>query len=201
MRLRRFLTVVVPVLALAAGCAEAGGPFAGADQAVPVAPRLNSVSVVGVQQVAAYKQAKAKPANLWAKAWIGPAGGTLEYYGFRIVVPAGAVSKVTMFTLTLPKDGTLRAVAEFGPHNVTFAQPITIELPYVGTTAEGYDAKALWYDAAAGAWVDVGGALSADGQRVKATVTHFSEYGTKNTRSETPSDSEVFGGGTSTSGG
>lgn len=197
MRLRRFLSGVVPVLALAAGCAEAGGPFAGAEQAVPVAPRLNSETTVGVQRVASYKHAKAKPVNLWAKAWIGPAGGSVEYYGFRIVVPAGAVSKVTMFTITLPKDGTVRAIAEFGPHNVTFAQPITIELPYVGTTAEGYAAKALWYDAAAASWVDVGGTLSADGQRVQATVTHFSEYGTKHTKD----DVEIFGGSTSTSGG
>ena len=194
MRLRRFLSGVVPVLALAAGCAEAGGPFAGAEQAVPVAPRLNIEATAGVQPVASYKQAKAKPANLWAKAWIGPAGGSVEYYGFRIVVPAGAVSKVTMFTITLPKDGTVRALAEFGPHNVTFAQPITIELPYAGTTAEGYDAQALWYDESANAWVDAGGTLSADGQRVKTSVTHFSEYGTAEPAS-------VFGGGTSTSGG
>lgn len=197
MRLRRFLSGVVPVLALAAGCAEAGGPFAGADQAVPVEARLASettVRVQNVEQVASYKTPKAKPANLWAKAWIGPAGGSVDYYGFRLVVPAGAVSKVTMFTITLPKDGTVRALAEFGPHNVTFAQPITIELPYAGTTAEGYEAKALWYDESAKAWVNVGGGLSADGQRVKTTVTHFSEYGTAETTA-------AYGGGTSSSGG
>jgi hypothetical protein len=197
MRLRRFLSGVVPVLALAAGCAEAGGPFAGADQAVPVQARVSgetTLRVANAEQVAAYKVPKAKPENLWAKAWIGPGGGSVEYYGFRIVVPAGAVSKVTMFTITLPKDGTERALAEFGPHNVTFAQPITIELPYAGTTAEGYDAKALWYDEAARAWTSVGGTLSADGQRVKTTVTHFSEYGTAG-------PAGVFGGGTSTSGG
>lgn len=197
MRLRRFLSGVVPVLALAAGCAEAGGPFGGVDQAVPVQARVSGeteLRVQNVEQVASYKVPKAKPENLWAKAWIGPAGGSVEYYGFRLVVPAGAVSKVTMFTITLPKDGTLRALAEFGPHNVTFAQPITIELPYAGTTAEGYDAKALWYDESAKAWVGVGGGLSADGQRVKATVTHFSTYGTSEPMG-------VFGGGTSTSGG
>ena len=196
MRLRRFLSGVVPVLALAAGCAEAG-PFGGADQAVPVQARLKgetTLRVAEAEQVAAYKVPKSKPENLWAKAWIGPAGGSVEYYGFRIVVPAGAVSKVTMFTITLPKDGTVRALAEFGPHNVTFAQPITIELPYAGTTAEGYDAQALWYDESANAWVDAGGTLSADGQRVKTSVTHFSEYGTAEPAS-------VFGGGTSTSGG
>ena len=40
MRLRRFLFGVVPVLAFAAGCGEADGPFGGAGQAAPVQPRL-----------------------------------------------------------------------------------------------------------------------------------------------------------------
>jgi len=181
MRLRRFLFGVVPVLALVAGCGEAGGPFAGVEQAAPVQPRLSTetaLRLTEVHRVAAYKVARAKPANLWAKAWIGPAGGTLSYYGFRIVVPAGAVDKVTMFTLSLPKEGTERAVAEFGPHNVVFAQPVTIELPYVGTTSEGYEAAALWYDESVNLWTPIGGTLTADGQRVQAQVRHFSTYGT-----------------------
>ncbi len=178
MRLRRFLFGVVPVLALAAGCGEAGGPFGGAGQAAPVGPRLTETTLQNVERVAAYKEGKTKPVNLWAKAWIGPGGGTLSYYGFRIVVPAGAVDKVTMFSLSLPKEGTERALAEFGPHNVKFAQPITIELPYVGTTSEGYAAGALWFDESTKLWTSVGGTLTADGQRVQAQVWHFSTYGT-----------------------
>lgn len=193
MRLRRFLFGVVPVLALVAGCGEAGGPLAGVEQVSPVQPRLateTSLRLTDVNQVAAYKVAKARPINLWAKAWIGPAGGTLSYHGFRIVVPAGAVDKVTMFTLTLPKEGLERAVAEFGPHNVRFAQPITIELPYVGTTSEGYGAGALWFDESVNQWTSVGGTLTADGQRVQTQVWHFSTYGT-----------QAFGGTMTSSGG
>jgi hypothetical protein len=181
MRLSRFLLGLVPVLALVAGCGEAGGPFGGAERAAPVQARIageTTLRIENVERVAAYKVVKARPANLWAKAWIGPAGGTLDYYGFRIVVPAGAVDKVTMFTLSLPKEGTERALAEFGPHNVKFAQPITIELPYVGTTSEGYGAAALWFDESANQWTSVGGALTADGQRVQTQVWHFSTYGT-----------------------
>jgi hypothetical protein len=75
---------------------------------------------------------------------------------------------------------------------VKFAQPITIELPYVGTTSEGFAAKALWYDESTNRWTDQGGTLSADGQRVQTQVWHFSTYGAADTR----------GGGTvSTSGG
>lgn len=197
MRLRRFLYGVVPVLALAAGCGDAGDPFAGVERAEPVQARLatseETLTLTEVHRVAAYKVAKVKPVNLWAKAWIGPGGGTLSYYGFRIVVPAGAVSKVTMFTLTLPKEGTERAVAEFGPHNVKFAQPITIELPYVGTTSEGYAPQAVWYDESVKLWVREGGVLTADGQRVAAQVWHFSTHGTE--------DTQAFGGGMSSSGG
>lgn len=190
MRLRRFL-FVMPMLALAAGCSEMGGPQV--EMAPPVEARATgemSLTLQQVETVAAYKEARVKPENLWAKAWIGPRGGTLEYYGFRIVVPAGAVDKVTMFTLSLPKEGTERALAEFGPHNVKFAQPITIELPYAGTTAEGYGAKALWYDESTKQWTDQGGTLSADGLRVQTQVWHFSTYGTA-----------FMGGGMSSSGG
>lgn len=193
MRLRRFLFGVVPVLALVAGCGEAGGPFGGVERASPVQARATgetALRLMEVHQVAAYKVVKAKPANLWAKAWIGPAGGTLDYYGFRIVVPAGAVDKVTMFTLSLPKEGTERALAEFGPHNVRFAQPITIELPYVGTTSEGFGAGTLWFDESVNQWTPVGGTLTADGQRVQTQVWHFSTYGT-----------QAFGGTLTSSGG
>lgn len=193
MRLRRFL-FVMPMLALAAGCSEMGGPQV--EMAPPVEARATgemSLTLQQVETVAAYKEARVKPENLWAKAWIGPRGGTLEYYGFRIVVPAGAVDKVTMFTLSLPKEGTERALAEFGPHNVKFAQPITIELPYVGTTSEGYAAGALWFDESINQWTSVGGTLTADGQRVQTQVWHFSTYGTQ--------DTQAFGGSTSTSGG
>jgi hypothetical protein len=192
MRLRRFLCGVVPLLALA-GCSEAELPGAATAVAPPVAARAGgetALALENVEKVAAYRTPKSKPANLWAKAWIGPQGGTLEYYGFRIVVPAGAVDRVTMFTLSLPKEGTERALAEFGPHNVSFAQPITIQLPYVGTTAEGYEPGVLWYDESIKLWTPVGGTLTADGQRVQTQVMHFSDYGTAER-----------GGGMSSSGG
>lgn len=207
MRLARFLTGVVPMLALVAACGEAGSPLSGAELAVPVESRVadqTALRVVNVERVAEYRVRHTRPENLWAKAWIGPAGGTVEYYGFRLIVPAGAVSKTTMFSISLPKDGTERALAEFGPHNVTFAAPITIELPYVGTTAEGFAARTLWFDEGANQWVNVGGVLTADGQRVKTAVSHFSTYGTAETRTSSTgsaSTSDAGGGTASTSGG
>ena len=194
------------MLALVAACGEAGDPLMGAERAVPVSARAadeTALRVREVEEVAAYRDRRGRPEKLWAKAWIGPAGGTLEYYGFRIVVPAGAVKRTTMFSLSLPREGTERALAEFGPHNVTFAVPITIELPYAGTTAEGSAPRALWFDESARAWVGVGGTLTADGRRVKTSVSHFSLYasGAPGVVTTTGGSTTSDGGGTSTSGG
>ncbi|WP_325312076.1 hypothetical protein [Longimicrobium sp.] len=127
----------------------------------------------------------------WAKAWIGPEGGRVDFQGFTIVVPAGAVDKVTMFTIRLPVDpnGSERVVAEFGPHNVPFAKPVTIGLPVRGTTVEGNTAAHVvwWSDG----WVNMGGTVSADGTQILTQTPHFSEYGVTAER----------GGGMSVSGG
>ena len=117
----------------------------------------------------------------WAKEWIGPAGGRLELDGFAIDVPAGAVSKATQFSIRLPVDpkGSERVVAEFGPHGATFPVPVTIELPYAGTSLEGdlWSGTILWWNPASRDWIDMGASLTADGLRMSTTTSHFSLYG------------------------
>ena len=117
----------------------------------------------------------------WAKQWIGPAGGRLEFNGFAIDVPAGAVSRTTQFSIRLPVDpsGAEHVVAEFGPHEATFAVPVTIELPYAGTSLEGalWSGTILWWDPSSRDWVDMGSSLTADGLRISTTTSHFSIYG------------------------
>lgn len=115
----------------------------------------------------------------WAKAWIGPSGGSVRLLDFEIVVPPGAVSKTTQFEIRLPMDrsGAERAMAEFRPHNVTFAAPVTIRLPLRGTTAEAMAApEVLWWNG--GEWIPFVTAATADG-RIETTTTHFSTYGTE----------------------
>jgi hypothetical protein len=117
----------------------------------------------------------------WVRQWIGPEGGRLELNGFAIDVPAGAVSRTTQFSIRLPVDprGAERVVAEFGPHEAVFAVPVTIELPYAGTSLEGAlgSGTILWWNPAERDWVDVGAALTADGLRISTTTSHFSLYG------------------------
>ena len=163
---------------LSAGCTEAGqAPFA----AQPAGP---SLSTQAMQPLARFRQ-KPQLTIAWAKKWIGPEGGRLDFMGFAIEVPAGAVDKVTMFSVRLPVDpgGSEFVVAELGPHNVPFKRPVSIEFPYRGTTIEGAASPTVvWWNAG---WVDVGGTVTADGQRLRTSTDHFSTYGTTDERGGT----------------
>lgn len=128
----------------------------------------------------------------WAKKWMGPEGGRLDFQGFAIEVPPGAVSKRTQFSIRLPVDpnGSERVVAEFGPHQ-TFAEPVVIELPYAGTSAYGGDATVGWWNPDVSVWQDVGGELTTDGLRLRTSTDHFSTYGTV----ERQGDTVILSGG------
>jgi hypothetical protein len=186
--LRRLsLVAIAGAVSLATGCADlpsgTGAPLSPAD-AGP------SLSRSQVSPLARYQQ-KPQITVAWARTWIGPEGGRLDFRGFAIDVPAGAVDRVTQFSIRLPVDpqGSERVVAEFGPHGATFDVPVTIEFPYRGTSIEGSPfAKVVWWD---GAWVDMGGTVTADGERLSTTTDHFSVYGT----------TEERGGGITVSGG
>lgn len=124
------------------------------------------------------------PPNLlfgYALRIIGPAGGTVKLLGFEVVVPPGAVSRPTVFTIRLPADpfGRQHVYAEFGPHGQQFAVPVTIKLPYDGTTSEGELAvHVLWFNGSQ--WVPFQTSLTGDG-RIQAQTNHFSDYGTEQT--------------------
>ncbi|MBW3571401.1 MAG: hypothetical protein KY467_09860 [Gemmatimonadetes bacterium] len=179
-------SLALAVVFLAAGCADAGSPLA----ARQGAPAFNTSGTPDLAALARFHQ-KPQITIAWAKKWIGPEGGRLDFYGFAIEVPAGAVDKVTQFSIKLPVDpnGSERVVAEFGPHGKQFARPVAIELPYSGTTIEGSSSSTIvWWN---GSWVDMGGTVTADGLRLRTLTDHFSTYGT----------TEERGGGIVTSGG
>jgi hypothetical protein len=182
------LTLVLALSVLGAGCADTGSSPLAARQG---APAFNAGSNPDLTRLARFSQ-KPQITIAWAKKWIGPAGGRLDFYGFAIEVPAGAVDKVTMFTIKLPVDpnGADHVVAEFGPHNQQFARPVAIELPYRGTSIEGLAAPTVvWWN---NVWVDMGATVTADGQRLRTLTDHFSTYGTTDA---------ARGGGIVTSGG
>ena len=189
------LAVAATAVSLTAGCSEAGTPVDASPARLTrgatttTATTTSDFTATGNLDIIAKFRVKPQITIAWAKAWIGPAGGRLDFQGFTIVVPPGAVDKVTLFSIRLPVDpsGSERVVAEFEPHNVPFAVPVTIGLPYRGTTIEGStSAHVVWWN---GAWVDMGGTVSADGSQILTQTPHFSEYGTTDQRGGTLSAS------------
>jgi hypothetical protein len=179
-----FLAVAAAAVSLTLGCTDAGTPVSPRAPAGTLAAKgattsstTSTAPASAIDQLALFRQ-KPQITIAWAKAWIGPEGGRIDFVGFTVIVPPGAVDKVTMFTIKLPVDpqGSEHVVAEFGPHNTTFAQPLTIGFPYRGTSIEGDpNAHVVWWD---DAWVPMGGTVSADGSQIFTTTTHFSMYGT-----------------------
>lgn len=162
---------VVLLVALAAGCVE--------QQATEPVRQYEVVEGVAadVSWVATYRTGT-PTSSVSASQWIGPEGGTLRLLDFEVVVPPGAVSTLTKFRIKLPADPKRlnRALAEFEPHNVPFAQPVTLRMPYRGTSAEGETSNVIWWNGAR--WIRYATTLLPDG-RLETMTDHFSEFGTE----------------------
>lgn len=151
-----------------------------------------SASAADLDQLAKYRDGPPQIVIGFAMKAIGPAGGSIKLADFEVVVPKGAVSKWTNFTIRLPVDPKASPFvwAEFGPHNVKFAVPVTLRVPYKGTTADGSDAiHVMWYNGTA--WVPLPTTLTTDG-RIETLTDHFSEYGTEEAQ---PSKGITIAGG------
>ncbi|HYW11734.1 MAG TPA: hypothetical protein VE871_07235 [Longimicrobium sp.] len=169
------LSLALFLSVLSTGCSDAARTPLSAE---PTGP---SLSTSDMQPLARFNK-KPQVNVAWAKKWIGPEGGRLDFMGFAIEVPAGAVSKVTMFSIRLPVDpnGSEHVLAEFGPHAVPFARPVVIELPYRGTSIEGTAAPTIvWWNEG---WTNVGATLTGDGLRLRTVTDHFSTYATLDAR-------------------
>jgi hypothetical protein len=165
----------VAIALLVASCSDGPTPPVTTD----LRPQLSSNQGGDLEHIARYKSGS-MPRFAFALRLIGPAGGTVKVAGFEVNVPKGAVSRLTLFTILLPHD-PLRddyVWAEFGPHGQRFARPVTIKLPYQGTTSEGTAPRVLWNNA--GTWVAMPTNVTGDG-RIETKTNHFSEYGTEET--------------------
>lgn len=170
-------TAAVALLVLSAGCTDAASPLT----ARAGEPAFNTGGGADITALARFKT-KPQITIAWAKKWIGPEGGRLDFYGFAIEVPAGAVDKMTQFSIRLPVDphGSERVLAEFGPHAQPFNRPVSIELPYRNTSIEGSASPTIvWWN---NGWVNMGATITADGLRLRTSTDHFSEYGTTDQR-------------------
>jgi hypothetical protein len=168
--IRRWLAGLVVVIT--AGCGDVATP-------VEVTRQATSNGDNHLEALARYKT---RPQILiaLAKKTIGPEGGTISILDFEVVVPPGAVDKPTRFSIRLPIDDPFKGdyvVAEFSPHNLKFNVPVTLRLPYKGTTAETISGtRILWWNGSY--WVPFETILREDG-RLETKTDHFSEYGTE----------------------
>jgi hypothetical protein len=169
-RIGRVAAVALPLLLFAA-CENA-----------PVAPQTrpqySAEDNADLTKVAKFRIALPNDLS-FASQLIGPTGGSISLAGFSVDVPAGAVTQTTLFTITLPTNGrALKSVlASFGPHGTTFNVPVTLTLPFAGTSAEGGTGiHVLWFDGSG--WVALPTDRTSDG-RIQTRTTHFSDYGTE----------------------
>jgi hypothetical protein len=141
-----------------------------------------------LDQLARYQGGQVQITFGFALKAIGPQGGRIALAGFEVIVPPGAVSKTTFFTIRLPFDLSSSEFvrAQFGPHQ-NFAVPVTIRLPLRGTTAENTAAHILWWNGTD--WEPYPTQQTDDG-RIETTTMHFSEFGT-----EDPSKGIILVGG------
>lgn len=182
----KFRNVLLAVAALlvsaTAGCTDGRTPVssAGPPEAA-LAPPSSRASATAISQLARFRQRPQGVSGV-ASTWIGPRGGRLDFLGFSVVVPAGAVDRSTRFSIRVPPEalGSDRVVAEFGPHNIAFARPVILAFPYRGTTLEGDGSgTVVWWN---NGWVSMGGVISADGSQILTQTPHFSEFGTASYR-------------------
>jgi hypothetical protein len=107
---------------------------------------------------------------------IGPEGGSVDVGGATVTFAQGAVALPMKVTITTTNqaapDGyvALSPVFHCEPSGTEFAGDVTMSMPF---NNNGKPVTMFWRSGSAGGFKDVGGA--ADGNRIKATVRHFSD--------------------------
>lgn len=186
----RRLTSLVAGIALIAGCS--GDVTAPPQQLAPAAkPEAGLLGVVGgllngLIPVLGVQRVTALPANITVSQTIGINGGTLSIpaAGVTVVVPYGAVTSNTVFTMTARK-GSLVAY-DFAPHGITFKKPLVFTQKLQGTTASlltapllslGYYKDPSLLTAVGGAVSEVlGGVTNVLSWTFTGKINHFSGY-------------------------
>jgi hypothetical protein len=173
---RRSLALAAAALFALAGCSDVSQPvLATPGQSVSVLG--NSIDLNGVLKFAALPDLSGT--RHAEKYIVASEGGFVELNGFRVDIPAGALSQNTTITIDLPTDNVLgkRLIAEFGPHGTQFSTPVTLSFPLTGVLLSGDPIEvARWEN---NAWTSLGGSVNLLGTVLSSTTPHFSTYGGK----------------------
>jgi hypothetical protein len=173
---RRTLALAVAALFALAGCSDVSQPtLAAPAQASSVLggtiDLTGVLQFVGLPDLSGTRHAE--------KYIVASQGGFVELNGFRVDIPAGALSQNTTVTIDLPSDNVLgkRLIAEFGPHGTQFSTPVTLTFPLTGVLWLGGPIEvARWEN---GGWTSLGGSVNLLGTKLQSTTPHFSTYGGK----------------------
>ena len=175
MNARRHLALACALSALVAGCSDLSQPTL-AEPREAAAVIATGLDLTGVLQFAQPPSLGSRHAEKLIRA---ADGGFVELNGFRVDIPAGALSQDMTITIDLPSDGTLsqRLIAEFGPHGTQFNTPVTLTFPLTGVLLSGNPIEvARWEN---GAWTSLGGSVNTAGTALSGTTPHFSTSGGK----------------------
>ncbi|HYR08681.1 MAG TPA: hypothetical protein VEQ60_12955 [Longimicrobium sp.] len=176
MNARRTLALAAAALFALAGCSDVPQPM--------LATPVQSTSVLGgsidLTGVLKFVGLPDLTGTRHAEKYIvASEGGFVELNGFRVDIPAGALSQNTTITIDLPTDNVLgkRLIAEFGPHGTQFNTPVTLSFPLTGVLLPlGPIEVARWEN---GGWTSLGGSVNLLGTVLSSTTPHFSTYGGK----------------------
>lgn len=176
MNARRTFALAAAALFALAGCSDVSQPTLAAPDR-PSAVLGGTIDLDGVLQ---FVQLPDLSGTRHAEKYIvASEGGFVELNGFRVDIPAGALSQNTTITIDLPTDNVLakRLIADFGPHGTQFNTPVTLHFPLTGVLLNGDPIEVgRWEN---GAWTSLGGSVNLLGTVLSSTTPHFSTYGGK----------------------
>jgi hypothetical protein len=173
---RRTLALAAAALFALAGCSDVSQPTL-ATPAQSVNVLGGTIDLTGVLKFVAMPDLSGT--RHAEKYIVASQGGFVELNGFRVDIPAGALSQNTTVTIDLPTDNVLgkRLIAEFGPHGTQFSTPVTLSFPLTGVLLLGGPIEvARWEN---GGWTSLGGSVNLLGTVLSSTTPHFSTYGGK----------------------
>lgn len=164
-------------LVLAAGCRNTAPPTAVAGSSALTVNRAGGHAASQPDEEAGTAQLLVCSAHdsASASATVGPAGGTIQVGGDRLVVPGGALSTSTLITATVPAD-TLAEI-HFAPHGLHFDKDVILILGTTGCSIGGTaPSHVVYLDNSGNVLETLDGTFNGGSHTVTTKIHHFSSY-------------------------
>jgi len=116
---------------------------------------------------------------------MGEKGGVLKFCDYAMEVPPGALKEEREMSITIIDNADNYYEVDLKPHLVDFGadgwfhKPVKITIHLDKADLAGIDPETLtvvWYDEAAGEWVETDGEVEVRKNKIVAYVWHFTQY-------------------------